>query len=926
MGQRARDQLHGSAPHVGSARGPVRPADPSGARRRRLVSARHAVNRKTRKAAVILPVRAQRDDWLDRAVESVFDQSVPCELIVVTSTQTPQSNLDTLARRLAGNSHAVIVHRPAGAGFADALNTGFETARADRVGLLLSDDWLRPRAVERCLAMDADIVSTGQTTYLEDGETLLASRWCDANIFDTLPTNLERANYLSHFFLFSRRAVLDVGGVDRSIGTAGADDFDLIWTLLDAGASVAIVEEPLYCYRDHGETRLSLREPAVQIRSLQRILDKHGVYGSWRQRILESHGQWFGAPIASIIGAQDKTLFTLPRTATRTLVRSARYLASEMESATGRLVTEGIECRHGRDLPGHCLYGPGLTPAGDCSIAVRFELTFQDVAPGEEPAVTLDVYDQDLDRIAVIEDHAPRAAGNAEYLLSFNAIAAHRYEFRVYWHGVVNLLVRGIRLKADAAVLEHVGDVSDTRSGAHDVALAPSPRRQWSCRRGGGAQPPPAPLRRRAWFEHAVLLVRKRYPDALIDLERAGVPPNHARAIRFAQLNLYATDIDDLPGGLFFDRTVHWHRQQLAEPGLVGSVGLHYPDRDRVVVSLLQSDLMQRFACIPEYRALRTRLDNRYGGWYKVLFNALLDHARSAGIERVYSPTATTALSRIRRPVDEAFFRRTYDYPPKAYDTRRIRSAERSYWEIDVTANNGRIAELSPHQRTWTMPKTVCLLHDIERNVDTPVSTARCRENLVRMLSVEKALGIRATYNVLGSMFENTEPLIRGYGDHAIGYHSFDHRAGQDGQLPRVREVSWQPLGYRPPRSELTPEIADHNLAAYNFEWLASSAYSFGFDTPRVSGGVVQIPIARDDYDLYTGALDIDQWMQTILDEAGSRDVYAFSVHDCYADKWLPVYTELLDELKKLARFVDCDTLAGEIFRTTSRFTHPFDD
>jgi hypothetical protein len=47
--------------------------------------------------------------------------------------------------------------------------TGIEAAHAPRVSLLFSDDWLDHRAVERCLAHDADIVSSDMAVFDETG-------------------------------------------------------------------------------------------------------------------------------------------------------------------------------------------------------------------------------------------------------------------------------------------------------------------------------------------------------------------------------------------------------------------------------------------------------------------------------------------------------------------------------------------------------------------------------------------------------------------------------------------------------------------------------------------------------------------------------------------------------------------------------------
>ena len=186
-----------------------------------------------------------------------------------------------------------------GSGFASALNTGIRASRTQRVGFLLADDWLERNAVEACLADDADIVSTGLRVWSDDGSREFASlqRRPTQARYDALATIEQRAAYLEHFFLFRRDALLAVGGVDETIGSTGADDFDLIWTLLEHGASVTVLPDLLYNYRDHYGERLTLRTPELQCRDFGRILDKHGVRGPERERMLREHAVWFGAPV-----------------------------------------------------------------------------------------------------------------------------------------------------------------------------------------------------------------------------------------------------------------------------------------------------------------------------------------------------------------------------------------------------------------------------------------------------------------------------------------------------------------------------------------------------------------------------------------------------------------------------------------------------
>jgi len=248
-------------------------------------------------ATVVVPVLNQRRNWLRQCIVSACTQTAPVETIVVTSPRTRASTIREL-RELRRKYGSVRVLPEEGEGFAAALNTGIRAATAARVGFLLSDDWLDPDAVEQCLGHGADIVSTGLRGRGADGVRILeqVSRTTSLEQFRRLPSLERKASYLQHFFLFEESVLLEVGGVDEQIGLTGPDDFDMIWTLLERGASVSIVPAQLYNYRDHGGERLTLRSVEAQVGDLRKILDKHGVHGEERARIIAWHSASYGLP------------------------------------------------------------------------------------------------------------------------------------------------------------------------------------------------------------------------------------------------------------------------------------------------------------------------------------------------------------------------------------------------------------------------------------------------------------------------------------------------------------------------------------------------------------------------------------------------------------------------------------------------------
>ncbi len=202
-------------------------------------------------------------------------------MLVVTAPDTPESNLAIVERFQQLSEGRLRVERRPTAGFAAALNHAFRAATADRVGLLFSDDWLDPDAVELCLAVSGDIVSGNKRIWSDDGTNPIHVVWegvgteAELNKCESFEA---KARYVTHFLLLNWQSVLNAGGVDETLGDrSGVDDYDLLWTLLEGGASVGFTDRAVYNVRDHHGVRLTLRPPEEHLASLVKILTKHGL-------------------------------------------------------------------------------------------------------------------------------------------------------------------------------------------------------------------------------------------------------------------------------------------------------------------------------------------------------------------------------------------------------------------------------------------------------------------------------------------------------------------------------------------------------------------------------------------------------------------------------------------------------------------------
>lgn len=305
-----------------------------------------------------------------------------------------------------------------------------------------------------------------------------------------------------------------------------------------------------------------------------------------------------------------------------------------------------------------------------------------------------------------------------------------------------------------------------------------------------------------------------------------------------------------------------------------------------------------------------------------MLMNGILAFAAQRGIKRVRTPTADLAmrLTDPRRQVGRALFERVYDHPVAPY---RAREAG-GFWLIDVPACAGLLVMPERMSESFEETRTVCVCHDLERGlghvgVDESLraqADASASSTLERMLELENAAGVRATYNVVGSILPEVHGELARRG-HCVAFHSFDHApasdAGSDDQLKRCRQVDYRIKGYRPAQSLITHDLRDENLAFHNFEWLASSQQSLGVGEPTMSRRLVRLPIAFDDWWLYRGDLSYEQWERRLLMLVRTRSFTAVSLHDCYANWWLDRYPALLDRLADEARLCTMDEVSAEV-------------
>lgn len=245
------------------------------------------------------------------------------------------------------------------------------------------------------------------------------------------------------------------------------------------------------------------------------------------------------------------------------------------------------------------------------------------------------------------------------------------------------------------------------------------------------------------------------------------------------------------------------------------------------------------------------------------------------------------------------------------------------------------------------MRKTICLCHDIESglgHVDVDPDFAKfanhtSSDNLDEMLRIEKEMNVKATYNVVGCLFNEVRERIEKDG-HCIAFHSYDHKIDDlrlyskkyhrifkqifgimvgkthnryDDELAKCRRIDYRVKGYRPPQSRITTELSDDNLCSHNFEWLASATSSLKTKTPTMQNRIVKIPILFDDFALYKGKVKYEEWEQKAIDRIKQDHFVTFCLHDCYGYYWLPHYREFLKKISGLGKLKTLNEIANEV-------------
>ncbi|MCI0413246.1 hypothetical protein L0222_10665 [bacterium] len=422
--------------------------------------------------------------------------------------------------------------------------------------------------------------------------------------------------------------------------------------------------------------------------------------------------------------------------------------------------------------------------------------------------------------------------------------------------------------------------------------------------------------KRSYFFPHRILFLPKCGPDGLKLATRMCGP---CELSQIWEVVLYAESpvIDEFPQDLFFDDDLVWHQQQFGNTGQIATANIVIQGTSLYTMVHI-SDLVQR---ISRKREHKTRIENRFRGWHHLLLNAILNFAYEQKLNPIHSCSSALALKNTdpKRNVQRELFERVYD---RNINELFQASRKDEWWSIDTDANRGRMVRPEMYEEKLSNGKIICLCHDVEEGfghteADPPFAEYAHQKSpvhLEQMLGIEKEFQVKATYNILGCVFQRVRERIESDA-HCLAFHSYNH--GIDDEIPfqlvECRKIDYRIKGYRPPQSKITEGLNDYHLAFHNFEWLASSVRSLGFREPKMINRLVKLPVLFDDFAMYKEGMRYEDWEKGAIQKINEANSAIFCLHDCYAHQWLPYYRGFLEKISKLGKLKTLNEVAAQV-------------
>lgn len=197
--------------------------------------------------SIVMPVYNIDEKWLVKAIDSVRNQAYGrFELCICDDASTQQHIKKVLEKYAAMDKRIKVIYRPKNGGIVKASNDALNLATGAYVGLLDNDDELTSDAlyevVKNLQETKYDLIYSDEDKLEMDGtpcEPFFKPDWS--------PDLLLSINYISHFGVYRRKLVNELGGFRE--GFDGSQDYDLVLRFTEKTQSIKHIPKILYHWR-----------------------------------------------------------------------------------------------------------------------------------------------------------------------------------------------------------------------------------------------------------------------------------------------------------------------------------------------------------------------------------------------------------------------------------------------------------------------------------------------------------------------------------------------------------------------------------------------------------------------------------------------------------------------------------------------------
>ena len=255
--------------------------------------------------SVIMPTYNTNIEMLIEAIESVRSQVYEnWELIIIDDCSPNVDVRDKISEYASKDSRIIAEFLSNNHHIAGATNHGFKLANGDYIGLFDHDDYLYPNALfENVLAINKN----PDLRFIYSDEDKIDER--GNHHFDPYlkpdfnPDFLRCMNMITHFVVFKKELLSELGGEDRKYN--GAQDWEFVMRLTDflSTSEIHHINKVIYSWRVHSNSTAMSTEtkpyvPEAQRNLLRKDLKSKDNKGVEIYENYESIGQWlFQYPI-----------------------------------------------------------------------------------------------------------------------------------------------------------------------------------------------------------------------------------------------------------------------------------------------------------------------------------------------------------------------------------------------------------------------------------------------------------------------------------------------------------------------------------------------------------------------------------------------------------------------------------------------------